>query len=146
MLGPRIAGHRYVTATETSLARIQALASWMPISGALSETAALSACRCEKSLLHRRRASRHRGGDRILPRSRHTERSDDCRGTRDILTGVDARRACSRLDRASSARPVPPVLEALATRGEGRDRRSLDGVAGVCLDMASIACSLVSGS
>jgi hypothetical protein len=34
-------------------------------------------------------------------------------------------------------------LAALAARGEGHARRSLDGVVGVCLDMASIASSFL---
>lgn len=116
-------------------------------SGALSETAAVLPWRCEKGLLHRRRASHHRGRGRLLPCPRRPERADHCRGSRNIRTGIHARRAASRLDRATSARPDAldsEDLEALAPHGEGPDRRSLDGVAGDGVGMASIACSFVS--
>ena len=131
--------HRYVTAAEASLARVQTLCSGMPISGAVSEAAAVSACRCEKDALHRRRTSHHRRRRRLLPRSGRPERADNYHGPRNIRTGLHARRADSRLDGAASARPVPPDLEALAALGEDPDRRSLDCAAGDGVGMASIA-------
>lgn len=100
-----------------------------------------------KGLLHRRRASHHRCRGRLLPCPRRPERTDHCRGSRNIRTGIHARRAAPRLDRAASARPDAlgsEDLEALATHGEGPDRRSLDGVAGDGVGIASIACSFVS--
>ena len=133
------AGSWYVAATQAILARVQALYSGTPISGTLSEAAAVSAQRREKGSLHRRRPSHHRGRRRLLPRSGRPERTDHCRGARNIRTGLHACRADSRLGRAASARPVPPALEASAALGEGLDRRSLDGAAGDDVGMASIA-------
>jgi hypothetical protein len=132
-------GHRYVEAAEAGLARVQALCSGTPISGTLSEAAAVSARRREKGALHRRWSPNYCGRRRLLPRSGRPERTDHCHGPRDIRTGFPARRADSRLDRAASARPVPSGLEALAALGEDPDRRSLDCASGDGVGMAFIA-------
>jgi hypothetical protein len=132
-------GRQYVAAAEESLARVQALCSGTPISGALSEAAAVSTQRREKGSLHRGWSSHHRGRRRLLPRSGRPERTDHCHGPRNIRTRLLARRADTRLDRATPARPVPPDLEALAALGEDPDRRSLDCAAGDGVGMASIA-------
>ena len=132
-------GRPYVEAAEASLARVQALCSGTPISGTLSEAAAVSAQRREKGALHRGRSSNHCGRRRLLPRSGRPERTDHCHGPRNIRTGLHARRADSRLDRAATARPVPSGLEALAALGEDPDRRSLDCAAGDGVGMAFIA-------
>lgn len=118
----------------------------MPISGAISEAAEVSACRREKGSLHSGRAPDHRGRDSLLSSPWHPERTDYCCGSSDIRPGVHARGADSGLDRAAAATPVSlglEVLEALAARGEDSAQRSLDGIAGICMDMASIVNSLL---